>query len=234
MANQKKEGDTSSSDGASVMKAIVFYLTSTFPMKRKDYYRRLRICNFYFGSNNSNYIVRTVIDQIVHNQNQDGGYLQRMIEQHEVNVPAVLTSISSNVRESLKNVLSPGGVVSECGKKIALAVKICREGDGAVNDILDQVILDRGLTGENAGLIAQVCLSILRGTYYSSTKEERKYLRKLSRTYILLFMLKNEPRVVEYFRNMTSNFNLYVGTDLIVRALSEHMLSSDDQMTKIS
>jgi len=137
LANQKKEGDTSSSDGASVMKAIVFYLTSTFPMKRKDYYRRLRISDYYFGSK-SNYIIRTVIDQIVHNQNQVGGYLQRMIEQHEVNVPAVLTSISSNVRESLKNVLSPGGVVSECGKKIALAVKICGEGDDAVNAILDQ------------------------------------------------------------------------------------------------
>lgn len=102
----------------------------------------------------------------------------------------------------------------------------------SINDILDQVISDRGLVGADAGLLAQACLSVLRGTYYNSTKEERHYLRKLSRTYVLLFMLKNEPRVVEYFRSMTSNFNLYVGADLIVRALSEHMLSNDDQMTK--
>lgn len=102
----------------------------------------------------------------------------------------------------------------------------------SIKDILDQVIFDRGLVGKDAGLIAQTCLSVLRGTYYNSTKSERRYLRKLSRTYVLLFMLKNEPRVVEYFRNMTSNFNLYIGADLIVRALSEHMLPKDDQMTK--
>ena len=99
-------------------------------------------------------------------------------------------------------------------------------------DIIDGAIADRGLVGEEAGIIAQVCLSILRGTYYDSSEEERRYLRKLSRTYVLLFMLKNEPRVVEYFRNMTSNFNLYVGADLIVRALSEQMLPKNDQMTK--
>lgn len=102
----------------------------------------------------------------------------------------------------------------------------------SIIEIIDAAIADQGLVGKDAGLIAQVCLSILRGTYYNSSKEERRYLRKLSRTYVLLFMLKNEPRVVEYFRNMTSNFNLYVGADLIVRALSEQMLPKDDQMTK--
>lgn len=102
----------------------------------------------------------------------------------------------------------------------------------SINDTLDQAIGDRGVSGADAGLLAQLCLSILRGTYYSSSKVERRYLRKLSRTYVLLFMLKNEPRVVEYFRNMSSNFNLYVGADLVVRSLSEHMLPNDDQMTK--
>ena len=102
----------------------------------------------------------------------------------------------------------------------------------SIHDLLNQVISDRGHVGKDAMHLAQICLSVLRGTYYSSAKEERRYLRKLSRTYVLLFMLKNEPRVVEYFRNMTSNFNLYVGADLIVRALSEHMLRKDDQMTK--
>ena len=102
----------------------------------------------------------------------------------------------------------------------------------SISDLIDQCLTERGLKGEDIGLIAQGCISVLRETYYSSTKIERRYLRKLSRTYILLFMLKNEPRVVEYFRNMTSNFNLYVGADLIVRCLSEHLLKPDDQMTK--
>lgn len=123
------------------------------------------------------------------------------------------------------------------GLEIALYIEREEGSDSdlpSIKDVLDQVIADNGLVGWEAGSIAQTCLSILRGTYYNSTDTERRYLRKLSRTYVLLFMLKNEPRIVEYFRNMTSNFNLYVGSDLIVRAISEHLIPSDDQMTKNS
>jgi len=123
----------------------------------------------------------------------------------------------------------------EQGLEIALFLEDKSENDNelrSITDILDNVIAERNLTREKLGNIARTCLSILRGSYYDSTDDERRYLRKLSRTYVLLFMLQNEPRVVEYFRNMTSQFNLYIGSDLIVRALSEHMLSENDQMTK--
>ncbi len=101
-----------------------------------------------------------------------------------------------------------------------------------IKDFLGREIEDQGLVGKNAELIFQTCSSILRGAYYNSSEVERRYFRKLSRTYILLFMLKNEPRILEYFRRMTSNFNLYIGADLIVEALSEQMLVKEDQKTK--
>lgn len=97
---------------------------------------------------------------------------------------------------------------------------------------IDDSIKERGLKGDDAARIASTALSVLRQTFYSSTEIERKYLGKLSRTYILMFLLKNEPRIVEYLRTMSSNFKLYVGTDIIVRCLSEHMLSSKDKMMK--
>lgn len=102
----------------------------------------------------------------------------------------------------------------------------------SIKDILHEVVSNFGLVGKDAALVIKVSLSILRRTFYKSTEVERIYLRKLSRTYILLFMLKNEPKIVDYFRNMTANFNLYVGSDLIVRALSEKLLPTEDQMTK--
>ena len=121
------------------------------------------------------------------------------------------------------------------GLEIALFIEREEGSDSdlpSIHDLIDQVISERGMTGAEAGLAANCCMQVLRGTYYNSSDAERQYLRKLSRTYILLFMLKNEPRVVEFFRKMTSNFNLYVGSDLIVRAFSEHMLPIKDQMTK--
>jgi len=57
-------------------------------------------------------------------------------------------------------------------------------------------------------------------------------LQRLSRTYALLFTLNNEPRLLEYFQDMTGDFRLYVGADQILRALSEHYLEAGDQPTR--
>ena len=97
-----------------------------------------------------------------------------------------------------------------------------------ISDVLDE----RGLRGEEAGTITETVHKILRQTFYKSTSKERIFLGKLSRTYVLMFLLKNEPRIVEYLRSMTSNFCLYVGADIIVQCLSEHMFPVADQMNK--
>jgi hypothetical protein len=57
-----------------------------------------------------------------------------------------------------------------------------------------------------------------------SAEEERLYLGKLSRTYLLLFSLNAEPRIIEYFQTMASDFYLYVGSDILIHALSERYL----------
>lgn len=79
--------------------------------------------------------------------------------------------------------------------------------------------------------IRRYSLSVLRGTFYQSTQDERTYLQKLSKTYILLLLVKNEPRILEHFKSMAGSLRLYIGTDLIVRAFSEQFLSKSDQMT---
>ncbi len=61
---------------------------------------------------------------------------------------------------------------------------------------------------------------------------ERLFFSKLCSTYTLLFCLKSEPRIVEYFQKMATDFYLYLGSDLIVRALSERYLRPEDQITR--
>ena len=78
--------------------------------------------------------------------------------------------------------------------------------------------------------ITEIAIRVARESIYSSTNDEREYLRRLSRTYTLLFTLKNEPRVIEFFQRMASEFYLYVGTDMLVRALSELFLEEPDQL----
>lgn len=101
-----------------------------------------------------------------------------------------------------------------------------------IQDSVADVLLERGIGGREAAEITTAILTALRGSFYSSTERERLYLSKMSRTYGLLFTLNTEPRIVEYFQEMTADFHLYVGSDILIRALSERYLRPEDQMTR--
>lgn len=100
-----------------------------------------------------------------------------------------------------------------------------------VNEILSKEVDKLEASPADKGRIRRYCLMVLRGTFYKSSEAEREYLQKLSRTYVLLLTLKNEPRIIEYFRSLATTFRLYVGTDIIIRALSEQYLSLENRTT---
>jgi hypothetical protein len=83
---------------------------------------------------------------------------------------------------------------------------------------------------DNSGLLLAV-KHALRGIFYQSTTDERAFCARLARTYILLFTIKNTPEVINYFNTMSKHLTLYVGSDLLVRAISEFYLAPEDQMT---
>lgn len=101
----------------------------------------------------------------------------------------------------------------------------------AISDQVDEAIENAEVDSDLKTKTKQVVMEVLRQAFYSSTEEERIYYGKLSRTYTLMLTLQNEPKIVEYFKGMSSDFILFVGTDIIVRALSEKYLAEEDQMT---
>ena len=101
----------------------------------------------------------------------------------------------------------------------------------SISDQVDEALQETELTGEIAIVTKEVALSVIRKAFYESTEDQRQYFSKLSRTYSLLFSLRTDPRIVEYFQSMSSNLVLFVGTDILIRALSERYLREEDQMT---
>lgn len=89
-----------------------------------------------------------------------------------------------------------------------------------------------GVTGRAANRLAPAVFQALREVFYRSTDDERLYLRRLSNTYALLFILNTEPRLMEFFQDMAGDFYLYVGADQILKALSEQFLDEPDQMAR--
>ena len=103
--------------------------------------------------------------------------------------------------------------------------------DLSISDQVDKAIDETPLDGEPAVIAKEIALSLIRRALYESTRPERVYFAKLSRTYSLLFYLRAEPRIVEYFQSMSASLVLLVGTDILIRALSERYLRPEDQMT---
>lgn len=89
-----------------------------------------------------------------------------------------------------------------------------------------------GVHGKAAIRIGPEVFHALRDVLYKSTDDERLYLHKLSTTYALLFILNTEPRLMEFFQDMTGDFYLYVGADQLLKALSEQYLEEPDQMAR--
>ncbi|MDA5147120.1 hypothetical protein PEM37_37020 [Streptomyces sp. AD681] len=100
-----------------------------------------------------------------------------------------------------------------------------------ITDCLAVALKEYGLAGRDSTNVGDGAFAILRGVLYHSTEVERRYLQRLSRTYALLFTLNTEPRLVEFFQEMTGEFRLYVGADQLVLALSEHFLAEPDRTT---
>ena len=101
-----------------------------------------------------------------------------------------------------------------------------------VSDALRSVMATSGLTGDARLDAADALMSVLRKVFYSSTPRQRTLLQRISRAYGILFALHGEPRILRYFDDAMSNTNLYVGSDVLVSALSERYVQPEDQRTR--
>lgn len=101
-----------------------------------------------------------------------------------------------------------------------------------VEDRIEEVLIKKGIAQDKYEIYRSGVRKILQKVFYKSTENQRKYLYHLSRTYILLFTLKAEPRIIDYFQGMTNNFKLYVGSDILIRGLTERYLDEPDQTVR--
>lgn len=115
---------------------------------------------------------------------------------------------------------------------LILAAFLEKRLDGIV--VSDQIVEEelRQTVGAGEQLSPQsyaAALRVLQGIFYTPSKVENEFLHRLSKTTLLLFTLRHSPRLVEYFNRMTGKFRLLVGTDILVKALSESFLPSENR-----
>lgn len=67
----------------------------------------------------------------------------------------------------------------------------------------------------------KACQYAIRHAFYSPNEVESEYTMRLFKAYSVEFAIRGDARVASYFSKLVKNLRLFIGTDVIVRALSE-------------
>ncbi len=96
-------------------------------------------------------------------------------------------------------------------------------------DTISEAVDESGVTHGNRQAVKSALLYTIRDIIYDGTIEQKQFLKCLSNTYMLLFLLQCDPKVSLYFSTMASKLEVFVCTSIIVPALSEYYLEPENR-----
>jgi len=94
----------------------------------------------------------------------------------------------------------------------------------ALPDIVGDVVDNSHIAIKNKTKVKRALLMTIRNISYNGTVYQREYLRRLSQTYSMMFLLRWDPHLAASFQKIASQLKIYVGTSILIPALSEVFL----------
>jgi predicted HTH domain antitoxin len=108
--------------------------------------------------------------------------------------------------------------------------KGCRDTfEGNLSDTVDEILDESSAIDKNRSQIKDALIVSIRQLIYHGSKEAKQYLYSLSKTYLMLFLLKCDPNIVDFFQTMAGNLTIFVCTSVLVPAFSEIYLEPQNQ-----
>ncbi|MFN8290205.1 MAG: hypothetical protein U0U70_08115 [Chitinophagaceae bacterium] len=82
---------------------------------------------------------------------------------------------------------------------------------------------------KNKEQVKVALLMAIRDIVYNGTESQRRYLKSLSNTYMMMFLLQWNPQIALYFESMASKMHIYVCTSILIPAFSEYYLEEQNK-----
>lgn len=101
--------------------------------------------------------------------------------------------------------------------------------EGSLRDTVDEIINEIPVIDKNVSKVKDAVIVTIRQLIYHGSEETKMYLNSLSKTYLMLFLLKCDPKIVDFFQTMASNLTVFVCTSILVPAFSEIYLEPQNQ-----
>jgi hypothetical protein len=91
-------------------------------------------------------------------------------------------------------------------------------------ELISSVVEESVVIEKNKEATKSALLITIRYIVYNGTTAQKSFLKRLSNTYMMLFLLQVDPKVATYFSSLASKLKIYVCTSVLVPALSEFYL----------
>lgn len=91
-------------------------------------------------------------------------------------------------------------------------------------DVVGDVVDSSSVVLKNKEQVKTCLLMTIRSMVYDGGPQVKQFLARLSQTYMMLFLLQFDPKLATFFHAMASKLEVYVGTSILVPALSEYYL----------
>ena len=91
-------------------------------------------------------------------------------------------------------------------------------------DVVEKVVNDSSIKAENQPKVKECLIHAIREIVYNGTIEQKRYLKSLSNTYMLMFLLQWDPKVAIYFQSLADKLTLFIGNSILIPAFSEYFL----------
>lgn len=94
-------------------------------------------------------------------------------------------------------------------------------------DVISEVVESSAVIPKNRPTVKVVLLTAIRELIYRGSTEEVAFLRRLANTYLMLFLLRCDPKIATYFSALASKLAVVVDNSILVPALSELPLAPE-------
>lgn len=93
-------------------------------------------------------------------------------------------------------------------------------------DVVEKVVSNSSIVPPNRPKVQECLIYAIRDIVYNGTKEQKQFLKSLSNTYMMMFLLQWDPKVAIFFESLSNKLNLFIGNSIIIPAFSERFLDS--------
>lgn len=98
-----------------------------------------------------------------------------------------------------------------------------------LNDVIGSAVDESNVITENKEKVKTALYLAIRDIVYNGTKEQQRFLKSLSNTYMMMFLLQWEPKLSTFFQTLASQLKVFVDNSIIVPALSEYYLETGNR-----